>query len=100
MRLSGFNSAKGYATASRDTRHAVLTRRQYTESQPVTVPPGDWQFARLEVSTPHSESGEAVESAVVSSDEHIYLPGGFKPGVDLRAGVHRCRSTGHGAGFT
>ena len=80
MRLSGFNSAKGYATASRDTRHAVLTRRQYTESQPVTVPPGDWQFARLEVSTPHSESGEAVESAVVSSDEHIYLPGGFKPG--------------------
>ena len=80
MRLSGFNSAKGYTTASRDTRDAVLTRRQYTESQPVTVPPGDWQFARLETSTPHSESGEAAESAVVASDEHIYLPGGFKPG--------------------
>jgi hypothetical protein len=80
LRLSGFNSARGYATASRDTRKAALTRRQYTESDPVGVSAADWQFARLDASTPHAESGQSAESAVVPSDEHIYLPGGFEPG--------------------
>ena len=42
-------------------------------------PPEDWEFARLEASTPHPESGAAAESAVVASNEHIYLPGGFNP---------------------
>jgi hypothetical protein len=76
--LSGRIAAHSYPTVSLDTRQAVLTRRRYPYDTPEVIAPDRWQFASLQ-----SGSGgetQSLEHAVVSSDRHIFLPSGFRPG--------------------
>ena len=70
--LSGRTSMQSYPTATRDQTAAVFTRREYANDPRVLIPPSEWAFARV-------ESGDG-ESAVVPSDSHVYLRGGFRPG--------------------
>jgi alpha/beta hydrolase family protein len=76
--LSGRIAAHSFPTASRDTARATLTRRRYPYDPPEVIPPDQWQFAASE-SGIGGETG-TPEQAVVPSDRHVYLPGGFKPG--------------------
>jgi hypothetical protein len=76
--LSGRVSVRSHPTVSLDPREARLTRRQYPYDERVPVPPGDWCFARVEGGTGLDNQG-AVQ-AVIPSDNHIHIPGGFEPG--------------------
>jgi len=76
--LSGRIAAHSYPTVSRDTNRATLTRRRYPYDTPEIIPADHWQFAATEFGL-GGETG-TPEQAVVASDRHIYLPGGFQPG--------------------
>jgi hypothetical protein len=76
--LSGRIPVCSHPTVSLDPREARLTRRLYPYDERVLVPPGDWCFARIEGGTGLDNQG-AVR-AVVPSDSHIHIPGGFEPG--------------------
>ncbi|MBI1774660.1 MAG: hypothetical protein HYR63_04870 [Proteobacteria bacterium] len=76
--LSGVASTRSHPTVSLDTSQATLSRRQYAWDEPSPVPPDRWRFARLERGG--GLDGAGTESAVIPSDSHIYLPGGFEPG--------------------
>jgi len=76
--LSGRASTRCHPTISRDTREAQLTRRRYAEDERIPVDPDSWQFARVEGGQGLDNQG--AERAIVSSDTHIYMPGGFEPG--------------------
>src|SRR5690242_17420369 len=76
--LSGRIAAHSYATASMDTRDAVLVRRRYPYDQPQVVPSDQWSFAAAQFGV--GGETQTVERAVVPSDRHIHLPAGFQPG--------------------
>ncbi|MDE0391272.1 MAG: alpha/beta hydrolase domain-containing protein [Rhodospirillales bacterium] len=76
--LSGWVSTRSHPTVSRDPSKARLTRRRYPEDERVEIAPDAWQFARLETGLGLDFQGG--EQAIVESDAHIYMPGGFEPG--------------------
>src|SRR5262249_2911573 len=76
--LSGRIAAHSYATASLDTREAILTRRRYPYDAPQVIPRDQWSFAAVQTGV--GGETQALERAVVQSDRHIFLPAGFEPG--------------------
>ena len=76
--LSGHASTRSHPTVSLDPREAHLTRRRYAEDERIPVPPESWCFARVEGGRGLDNQG--AEQAVVPSDTHIHIPGGFEPG--------------------
>ena len=76
--LSGQTSTYTYPSVSMNTADARLVRRRYPSSDPQTIHPGAWQFARLE--SGFGMDAQGVEAVVVASERHIYLPEGFEPG--------------------
>ena len=76
--LSGWVSTRSHPTVSRDPAKARLTRRRYPDDERVEIAPEAWQFARVETGIGLDFQG--AEHAIVESDTHIYLPGGFEPG--------------------
>ena len=75
--LSGHATVRGHPTVSLGPREARLTRRRYSYDERVPVPPESWCFARFEGGTGLDNQG-AVH-AVIPSDSHIHIPGGFEP---------------------
>jgi len=67
--LSGRIAAHSYATASMDTRDALLTRRRYPYDTPQVIPPDEWSFSTIEADV--GGEMQALEHAVVSSPRHI-----------------------------
>ncbi len=76
--LSGRVLVRSHPTVSFDPREARLTRRRYPYDERLPVPPESWCFARVESGTGLDNQG-AVR-AVIPSDSHIHIPGGFEPG--------------------
>jgi Alpha/beta hydrolase domain len=76
--LSGRIAAHSYATASLDTRDALLTRRRYPYDRPQVIPSDQWQFACVEAGV--GGETQSIERAVVPSARHIHLSAGFQPG--------------------
>jgi Alpha/beta hydrolase domain len=76
--LSGRVSVRSHPTVSLDPREALLTRRRYPYDERIPMPPESWCFARVEGGTGLDNQG-AVQ-AVIPSDSHIHIPGGFEPG--------------------
>jgi Alpha/beta hydrolase domain len=76
--LSGHASTRSHPTVSRDPREASLTRRPYPYDERIPVPPDNWCFARIEGGVGLDNQG--AEQALIPSDTHIHIPGGFEPG--------------------
>jgi hypothetical protein len=76
--LSGRVSVRSHPTVSLDPREARLTRRRYPYDERIPVPAENWHFARVEGGAGLDNQG-AVQ-AVIPSDSHIHIPGGFEPG--------------------
>ena len=76
--LSGWVSTRGHPAVSRDPAKARLTRRRYPDDARTEIAPEAWQFARVETGVGLDFQG--AEQAIVDSDTHIYMPGGFEPG--------------------
>ena len=76
--LSGWVSTRSHPTVSRDPSTARLTRRRYPDDARIEIAPDAWQFARVETGVGLDFQG--AEQAIVESDTHIYMPGGFEPG--------------------
>jgi Alpha/beta hydrolase domain len=76
--LSGHASTRSHPAVSLDAREARLTRRRYPYDERIPVPPETWYFARIEGGTGLDNQG--AEQAVIPSDTHIHIPGGFEPG--------------------
>ena len=76
--LSGWVSTRSHPTVSRDPSKARLTRRRYPDDERVEIAPDAWRFARVETGTGLDFQG--TEQAIIESDTHIYMPGGFEPG--------------------
>jgi hypothetical protein len=76
--LSGHASTRSHPTVSLDPRESQLTRRRYPEDERIPMPPDSWCFARVEGGTGLDNQG--AEQAVIPSDTHIHIPGGFETG--------------------
>jgi hypothetical protein len=76
--LSGHASTRSHPSVSLNPREASLTRRRYPYDERISVPPENWCFARVEGGTGLDNQG--AEQALVPSDTHIHIPGGFEPG--------------------
>jgi hypothetical protein len=76
--LSGWATTRSHPAVSLDTRDAVLTRRRYPYSPRETLPHDAWCFGRVESGTGLDNQGD--EQAVVPSDTHVHIFGGFAPG--------------------
>ena len=76
--LSGHASTRSHPTVSLDAREASLTRRRYPDDERMQVPSDRWRFARVEGGVGLDNQG--AEQALVPSDTHIHIPGGFEPG--------------------
>jgi hypothetical protein len=76
--LSGHASTRSHPTVSLDPREASLTRRRYPYDERIPVPPDSWRFVRIEGGVGLDNQG--AEQAVIPSDTHIHIPGGFEPG--------------------
>ncbi|MGC1886500.1 MAG: hypothetical protein WA709_10450, partial [Stellaceae bacterium] len=76
--LSGHASTRSHPTVSLDPCEACLTRRRYPDDERIPVPPERWRFARIEGGDGLDNQG--AEQALVASDTHIHIPGGFEPG--------------------
>ena len=76
--LSGHASTRSHPTVSLDPREASLTRRRYPDDERLAVPPESWHFARIEGGVGLDNQG--TEQALIPSDTHIHIPGGFEPG--------------------
>ena len=76
--LSGQTAAFSYPTVSMDTTKASLSRRRYTDNERQILPSDAWAFARVEAG--EGRDGQGGEQAVLASDCHIYLRGGFETG--------------------
>ena len=70
--LSGDVAIRSYPAASTDPRDAVFTKRQYAMSPRLPIPASAWQYAR-------EERGPKGQSALVPSETHVFLAGGFEP---------------------
>jgi hypothetical protein len=78
--LSGKNGTRSHPTVSLDTNRAELRCRRYPWSKPQTIPAMEWQFARVEGGGRGQGDMAGSEQAIIASDQHIYLPAGFKTG--------------------
>ena len=76
--LSGHASTRSHPTVSLDPREASLTRRRYPYDERIPVPAESWSFAQIEGGVGLDNQG--AEQAVISSDTHIHIPGGFELG--------------------
>ena len=76
--LSGHASTRSHPTVSLDPREARLTRRRYPDDERIPVPAESWRFARVEGGVGLDNQG--AEQALIPSDAHIHIPGGFEPG--------------------
>jgi Alpha/beta hydrolase domain len=76
--LSGRATVRSHPTVSLDQCEARLTRRRYPYDERMPVSPESWCFARVEGGAGLDNQG-AVQ-AVIPSDSHIHIPGGFEPG--------------------
>ena len=76
--LSGHASTRSHPTVSLDPREASLTRRRYPDDERLAVPPESWHFARVEGGVGLDNQG--TEQALIPSDTHIHISGGFEPG--------------------
>lgn len=76
--LSGRASTRSHPAVSLDTRKAQLTRRRYARDARIPVPADQWMFARVEGGAGLDNQGG--ETAIIASDVHIHIPGGFEPG--------------------
>jgi len=57
-----------YEPISLENSHAVLTKRQYRHSEPISIPNDGWKFAREE------------EGKVIPDPEYLYIKEGYTPG--------------------
>jgi len=76
--LSGKASTRSHPTVSLDTSTATLTKRRYATDPRIEVPSSEWQFARIDRGMGLDSQG--TETAIVPSNQHIYLPAGFEAG--------------------
>ena len=76
--LSGHASTRSHPAVSLDAREARLTRRRYPDDERIPVRPESWHFARIEGGVGLDNQG--AEHALMPSDMHIHIPGGFEPG--------------------
>ena len=76
--LSGWVSTRSHPAVSRDPSKARLTRRRYPVDERVEITPDAWRFARVE--TGMGLDFQGAEQAIVESDTHICMSGGFEPG--------------------
>ena len=76
--LSGWYNTRSHPTVSMDSEKSILTRRPYTNAKIQKIPSKDWFFAREEKGL--GLDGSNIETSIVPSDSHIYLPGGFETG--------------------
>lgn len=76
--LSGWATTRSHPAVSLDTRQAMLTRRRYPGSAREVLPPDAWCFGRVEAGVGLDNQGD--EQAMVSSDRHVHVFGGFAPG--------------------
>ena len=76
--LSGRATVRSHPTISLDPCEARLTRRRYPYDERMSVSADSWCFARVEGGAGLDNQG-AVQ-AVIPSDSHIHIPGGFEPG--------------------
>ncbi len=76
--LSGRASTRSHPAVSLDTQKAQLTRRRYARDVRIPVPADQWMFARVEGGAGLDNQGG--ETAIIPSDVHIHMPGGFAPG--------------------
>ena len=67
--LSGNPYTASYEATSLDPQAASLTYREYEDDPPIPIPPGDWEFARIDLT-----------GGRVPSPSHCLLPGGFRRG--------------------
>ena len=72
--LSGDERVKSYEAASRNKTQALLTVREKSYGQRITVPSSEWEFASC---VKDSRTGRET---IKASSEELYLPSGFKPG--------------------
>jgi hypothetical protein len=81
--LSSRAGTRSHPAVSRDTSKAKLTKRRYPQNERIPIPANEWQFAQ--VLTGAALSGEAhnrgaEETAILQSDQFIYMPSAFQPG--------------------
>jgi hypothetical protein len=72
--LSGDERVKSYEAASRNKTQALLTVREKSYGQRITVPSSEWEFASC---VKDSRTGRET---IKPSSEDLYIPSGFKPG--------------------
>ena len=76
--LSAATTSRSYPVVAHGHATARLTRRRYYDSQRENIARKDWWFARTEGG--QGADSQGAELAIIPSDTHIYLPGGFEPG--------------------
>ena len=76
--LSGWYNTRSHPTVSMDSEKSILTRRPYANAKIQKIPSKEWFFAREEKGL--GLDGSNIETSIVPSDSHIYLPGGFETG--------------------
>jgi hypothetical protein len=76
--LSGWASTRSHPAVSLDTSRATLVRRRYPGEAPEVIAPEAWMFARTEGGGGLDNQG--AETAIIASDNHIHMPGGFETG--------------------
>jgi len=76
--LSSQASTASYPSVSLDTAKARLTRKRYANDSPQPISAEAWSFARMEAGL--GLDGQGKQSALIASDVHIHIPGGFTPG--------------------
>jgi len=73
--LSGDERVKSYEAASRNKTHALLTVREKSYGQRITVPSSEWEF------TSCVKDSRTGRETIKPSSKDLYLPSAFKPGV-------------------
>ena len=76
--LSGWYNTRSHPTVSMDSEKSILTRRPYANAKIQKISSKEWFFAREEKGL--GLDGSNIETSIVPSDSHIYLPGGFETG--------------------
>ena len=76
--LSGWYNTRSHPTVSMDSEKSILTRRPYANAKIQKIPSKEWFFAREEKGL--GLDGSNIETSIVPSDSHIYLPVGFETG--------------------